>query len=105
MVAIAAPPMIAMRIAITTNVKGRLRANRTIHIKDLLLGLQYIEYRQEPVSNKAPAPAVTAIASAPQKVTRAAPFSTLAPPAQAAIPPSRASEINEAPAMSGNRSF
>ena len=32
------------------------------------------------VPNRAPTPAVTAIASAPQKVTRIAPHTTLAPP-------------------------
>ena len=43
---------------------------------------------------KAPTPVVTAIASAPQKVTRSAPVATTAPPARAAAAPRSASEMS-----------
>jgi mannan endo-1,4-beta-mannosidase len=49
------------------------------------------------VPNSAPTPAVTAIARAPQKVTRIAPVATLAPPTRAAIPPRRARNNNDVP--------
>jgi len=49
------------------------------------------------VPNSAPTPAVTAIASAPQNVTRNAPEATLAPPTRAAIPPSSAKKNNDVP--------
>jgi len=47
--------------------------------------------------NSAPTPAVTAIASAPQNVTRIAPAVTPAPPTRAAIPPRRARKNKEVP--------
>jgi len=49
------------------------------------------------IPNSAPTPAVTAIASAPQNVTRIAPPATLAPPARAAIPPSSARKNKDVP--------
>ena len=58
---------------------------------------------QPSLPNSAPAPAVTAIASAPQNVTRIAPASTPAPPARAANPPSSARNANEVPDTSGIR--
>jgi hypothetical protein len=51
--------------------------------------------------NRAPAAAVTAMASAPQNVTRVAPLITLAPPADAAHAPSMARKNREAPATTG----
>ena len=51
--------------------------------------------------NSDPTPAVTAIASAPQKVTRKAPTITPAPPARAVKPPRIARNINELPATIG----
>ena len=48
--------------------------------------------------NSAPTPAVMAMASAPQKVTRHAPTSTPAPPVCAATPPSRAKNTSAVPA-------
>src|SRR6516165_7470045 len=51
----------------------------------------------------APAPVVTAIASAPQNVTRVAPLITLAPPSDAAHAPSAARKSREAPATTGIR--
>ncbi len=54
--------------------------------------------RSQNVVRKAmPTPAVTAIASAPQKATRMAPVVTLAPPARAARPPRAARNIRELP--------
>ena len=50
-----------------------------------------------------PTPAVTAIASAPQNVTRVAPTVTPAPPVCAANPPRSARNANEVPATKGIR--
>ena len=47
------------------------------------------------VPNRVPTPAVTAMASAPQNVTRIAPTVTPAPPARAANPPRSARNANE----------
>jgi hypothetical protein len=58
-----------------------------------------LDYRTVP--NSDPTPAVTAIARAPQNVTRKAPTITPAPPARAAKPPRSARNINELPATSG----
>src|SRR5215467_10962166 len=58
-------------------------------------------YGADPKS--APAPAVTAIAKAPQNVTRVAPVSTFAPPADAAHAPSAARKSSEAAATTGIR--
>lgn len=52
---------------------------------------------QTTVPNSAPTPAVTAIASAPQNVTRIAPAVTPAPPTRAAIPPRSARKNNDVP--------
>jgi mannan endo-1,4-beta-mannosidase len=52
---------------------------------------------QAAVPNSAPTPAVTAIANAPQNVTRTAPAATPAPPTRAAIPPKSARKINDVP--------
>jgi len=49
------------------------------------------------VPNSAPTPAVTAMARAPQKVTRNAPTVTPAPPARAASPPRRARNNSDVP--------
>jgi hypothetical protein len=49
------------------------------------------------VPNSEPMPAVAAIASALQNVTRQAPVATFAPPACAATAPSSASEASEVP--------
>src|ERR1700686_3859907 len=49
------------------------------------------------VPNKAPTPAVSPIASAPQKVTRIAPTATPAPPAPAANAPKSARNSSEVP--------
>jgi mannan endo-1,4-beta-mannosidase len=56
-----------------------------------------LEMIQTAVPNSAPTPAVTAIASAPQNVTRIAPAATLAPPTRAAIPPSSARKNKDVP--------
>src|ERR1035437_7134847 len=53
------------------------------------------------VPNSHPTPEVIAIASAPQKVTRIAPISTLAPPARAASPPRSARKSSEVPDTRG----
>jgi hypothetical protein len=53
--------------------------------------------------NNAPTPAVSAIASAPQNVTRTAPIVRLAPPANAASPPSAARKSSDDPATAGMR--
>ena len=55
------------------------------------------------VPNSAPTPAVSAMARAPQNVTRNAPSFTLAPPACAANPPSSARNNSEVPATRGIR--
>ena len=52
-------------------------------------------------ANSHPTPAVTAMASAPQNVTRIAPIATLAPPARAAKPPRSARNINEVTETNG----
>jgi hypothetical protein len=57
----------------------------------------------ETVPKNAPAPAVTAMASAPQNVTRIAPAATGAPPARAANPPSSARNTSDVPATRGIR--
>jgi CRP-like cAMP-binding protein len=56
---------------------------------------------QATAPNKAPTPAVIAIASAPQKQTRPAPARTLAPPARAATAPSSARNESDKPATHG----
>ena len=48
-------------------------------------------------------PVVSAMAIAPQKVTRSAPTLTLAPPARAAYPPRNARATSEAPETRGIR--
>src|ERR1035438_2658760 len=53
------------------------------------------------VPNSQPTPAVIAMASAPQKVTRIAPVIILAPPACAARPPRSARNSNDVPATRG----
>ena len=53
------------------------------------------------VPKSAPMPAVTAIASAPQNVTRIAPTVTPAPPARAANPPRSVRNTNEVPETRG----
>src|SRR6185436_13300413 len=55
-----------------------------------------------PAPNSAPAPAVRAMARAPQKVTRSAPLAAEAPPARAAMPPSTHRETRAAPATIGD---
>jgi len=55
------------------------------------------------VPNNAPTPAVTAIASAPQKVARIAATLTPAPPARAANPPKRARNTSEVPPTRATR--
>jgi hypothetical protein len=54
---------------------------------------------QSVAPNREPTPAVIAIASAPQKVTRQAPSRALAPPARAAAAPSSARNSSELPAI------
>ena len=54
------------------------------------------------VPNSAPTPAVAAIASAPQNVTRIAPSATPAPPARAANPPRSARNKSEVPETRGS---
>jgi len=58
---------------------------------------------QTTAPNNAPTPAVTAIASAPQKQTRHAPPSTPAPPTRAATAPNRARNASDIPATHGIR--
>src|ERR1700686_5907417 len=53
------------------------------------------------VPNNHPTPAVAAIASAPQNVTRIAPTVTPAPPARAANPPRAARNTSEVPETRG----
>jgi hypothetical protein len=53
------------------------------------------------VLNSVPTLAVMPIASAPQNITRSAPFTTAAPPARAATPPRRARKIKDIPATNG----
>src|ERR1700737_132213 len=53
------------------------------------------------VPNSDPTPAVSAMASAPQNVTRIAPIVTPAPPAYAANPPRSARNTSEVPETSG----
>jgi cobalamin biosynthesis Mg chelatase CobN len=53
--------------------------------------------------NKAPTPAVSAIASAPQKVTRATDLQTGEPPARAANAPNSARKNNELPETTQTR--
>ena len=48
-------------------------------------------------------PAVTAMANAPQNVTRSAPLIVFAPPAHAAKPPKSARNSREIPATKGGR--
>lgn len=55
------------------------------------------------VPNNAPMPAVTAMASAPQNVTRIAPTATPAPPARAANPPRSTRNTSEVPETRGIR--
>jgi CRP-like cAMP-binding protein len=54
---------------------------------------------QTAAPNKAPTPAVIAMANAPQKQTRHAPARTLAPPARAATAPNRARKASDVPAV------
>lgn len=54
-----------------------------------------------PVPNSDPTPAVRAMASAPQNVTRIVPIITAAPPARAASPPRRARNASEVPETTG----
>ena len=96
--------------------KGRINALRfrlRMERKDLFF-LIPIDWRKfqavlnsEPahanLPKRAPMPAVTAIASAPQNVTRHAPFVTLAPPARAANPPRYARNSRDTPATKGTR--
>src|ERR1051326_4327260 len=71
---------------------------------DALYGLAWISARVQPIApNRVPIPAVTAIANAPQKVTRSAPGATGAPPAYAAKPPSTARKAREVVETIGNR--
>src|ERR1700687_3091154 len=56
---------------------------------------------QATVPNSHPTPAVSAMASAPQNVTRIAPIVTPAPPARAANPPRRARNSSEVPETRG----
>ena len=56
---------------------------------------------QRILPTKAPTPAVTAIASAPQKAARIIPAATFAPPVRAAIAPSAARQTSEVPATRG----
>src|SRR5579863_9110155 len=53
------------------------------------------------VPNSAPTPAVSAMAKAPQNVTRIAPTVTPAPPARAANPPRSARNTSEVPETRG----
>src|ERR1035438_8855210 len=53
------------------------------------------------VPNSAPTPAVSAMARAPQNVTRIAPTATPAPPARAATPPKSARNTSEVPETAG----
>ena len=55
----------------------------------------------EAVPNSDPTPAVSAMASAPQNVTRIAPIVTPAPPARAAKPPRSARNTSEDPETKG----
>src|SRR5664280_3495264 len=61
--------------------------------------------RQVVMPKRAPTAAVTAIASAPQKVTRRAPVAMGAPPAFAAIEPRDARKTSDTPATYGIRCF
>src|ERR1019366_2166829 len=61
--------------------------------------------RQGATPKRAPTAAVTAIASAPQKVTRRAPVAMGAPPAFAAIEPRDARKTSDTPATYGIRCF
>jgi lysozyme len=54
-----------------------------------------------PVPKRAPTPAVSPIASAPQKVTRRAPTVTRAPPTRAATPPRSTRQARDAPETTG----
>ena len=55
------------------------------------------------VPKSAPTPAVSAMASAPQNVTRTAPLATPAPPTRAATPPRSARNTSDAPDTTGIR--
>src|SRR3954454_18850096 len=55
------------------------------------------------VPNRAPTPAVSPMARAPQNVTRSAPTQVLAPPASAASPPSTARNTSELAATPRDR--
>jgi hypothetical protein len=57
--------------------------------------LEKLSYNLAP--NNAPTPAVSAMASAPQKVTRTIDFHKGAPPTRAATPPSKARNKSELP--------
>src|SRR5678815_5531232 len=56
---------------------------------------------QTTVPKSDPTPAVIAMASAPQNVTRMAPFHTPAPPTPAAMPPRSARNRSDVPETSG----
>ena len=94
-----------------SHVPGQLRCARQLRgclysfIKMLLIW-EYPESRDYCRISRfvaAPTLAVTAIASAPQKVTRKAPAVMFAPPTRAANPPSNARMASEAPETNGIR--
>ena len=67
------------------------------------LGRSPVFHAHATVPNNQPTPAVTAIASAPQNVTRIAPMVTPAPPTRAANPPRSARNTREVPDTRGIR--
>src|SRR4051812_4970612 len=73
------------------------KCHLTSEVGTELLGVSSIakSFSQRVSPNKAPTPAVSAIASAPQKVTRATDLHTGEPPARAAKVPSSARKNNE----------
>jgi len=66
-------------------------------------GVRAVGAAHATVPTTAPMPAVSAIAAAPQKVTRIAPIVTPAPPARAASPPRSARNSSEVPETIGIR--
>ena len=89
-------PGVAMKITVSAlsvaaGSFAQSRKNRSLWQK------QIFRNTQPAAPNTAPTPAVTAIANAPQKVTRKAPTRALAPPAWAANAPSAAKKASDMP--------
>src|ERR1035437_5590094 len=88
------------------DISGRQRApSHSISAPRVRHAAVWTRYGQVVTPKSAPTAAVTAIASAPQKVTRRAPAAMGAPPALAAIEPRAARKTSDTPATYGIRCF